>query len=295
MALLRRLTRTFDTLSRQHLDGRSLYGARGEEYASQFLEGPAILSRVTNPLIPASGTRRYPLEADFLVSTQGNLFCIEVKRYKGRITSGVGPSGNVDDSVIVQERIGRYGERLPPRTHPNPLKKTRSFIHQLKTFLGETVDARFRGLFIIAVVAFVEEADIRAISDAQAGIIAVRDLPAFFHRHAHPTFARTPSSWIVEGLQRVPTSDLIVTTDEEPFKGFLADEALVFERRDGGTERSGLFSDVDTLTVHLIDGQVQTFAAARGSVRMTDFQGRLQAHTLRNIVRIVVGGANKRG
>ncbi|MBA2394865.1 MAG: NERD domain-containing protein [Ktedonobacteraceae bacterium] len=100
MSLLRRLTRALDTTAQLQLDHRSLFGALGEEYASRFLEGPGIVSRVTNPVLPISNGRKNPPEADFLVYTRGNLFCIEVKHYKGRITGGV------DDTTILQEKTG---------------------------------------------------------------------------------------------------------------------------------------------------------------------------------------------
>jgi hypothetical protein len=327
MSLLRRLSRALETGSSLQLDGRSLFGAQGEEYASKYLDGPMILSRVTNPIIPPSHQQRYHLESDFLVYAYGNLFCIEIKRYKGRITyapreqqdgvagrswsyrfsptrqgSSVGPT----DAMILQEKTGKYGEPLPPRTHSNPLKKTKAFIRPLKTYLGDHVDERFRTLFIIAVAAFVEEADISTIHSLDAGMIYVHELPTFLQQHAHPRFAQTPSRWIAEGIQQIPTSDLVVTTDNQPFKGFIMDEALVFKKRDGGIEqipyaairsvwlqRTWLFSDYDHMTIFFANGSFQEFECVSGSVQMNNFTGERQVHKLRNINKIVVGRANK--
>jgi len=326
MSLLRRLSRALDTLSRPQLDGRSLFGALGEEYASQFLDGPSIVSRVINPIIPGSDQRRNPFESDFLVYTQGNLFCVEVKRYKGRITyaqasshSALGEYGrshprsfvqknanNIDDSKIVQEKTGNYGESLPPRTHPNPLRKTKAFIRVLKDYLVDNIDPRFRTLFVIPVVAFVEEADISAIHSFDTGMIYVRELPAFFQRCAHPTFARNPSRWVAEGIQKLPTSDLVVTTNGDPFKGFITDQMLIFKRKDGGVEqlpyqniravwmqRTWLFSDFDKMTVFFSQGHFQEFECASGVIHVTSFSGERQTHKLRNVNKIVVGRTNK--
>jgi hypothetical protein len=327
MSLLRRFSRALDTLSRPQLDGRSLFGALGEEYASQFLDGPAIVSRVMNPIIPATRERRNPLESDFLVYSLGNLFCIEVKRYKGKITYASKPGsdfsggrdeisrpGNmqqrgfelIDESTIVQEKTGKYGERLPARTHPNPLKKTKLFIRQLKEYLGDTVDVRFRKLFIIPVVAFVEEADIQAIHSFEAGMIYVRELPTFLQRHAHPEFAHRPSRWVAEGIQRIPTSDLLLTTDDHPFKGFITDQLLSFIKRDGNVEHvpyagirsiwlehTWLFSDYDKMTIFFSEGHFREFECSQGVVHATDFSGERKTHKLRNVSKIIVGRANK--
>ncbi len=300
MSLLRRLIRALDTTSQLQLDHRSLFGALGEEYASRFLEGPGIVSRVTNPILPISDGRKNPPEADFLVYTRGNLFCIEVKHYKGQITGGV------DDTTILQEKTGNYGEHLSPKSHPHPLKTTKAFIWQLKSYLAETVDTRFQTVFIYAVAAFVESADLHAIHDLDAGIIYVKELPAFFQNHTNLHFARNPSRWIAEGIQHLPTSDLIMTTNEHPFKGFLTDQLLTFKKRDGTLERltyseirsihlqrTGLFSDYDHMTVLFTDGHFRDFECASGNIHFTNFSGEQQVHKLRNVKKIIVGRANK--
>jgi hypothetical protein len=316
MALLRRISRALETLSRPKLDGRSLFGAQGEEYASQVLEGPGIVSRVTNPIIPTTNGRSYPLEADFLVYTQGNLFCVEVKRYKGRITYLPKPridgalrdnrQSGWEDYDLLQEKIGKYGERLAPRTYSNPLKKTKTFIWHLKDYLGQHVDPRFRKVFVIPVVAFVEEADISAIHSLDEGMIWVQELPTFFEQQRHPKYARSPSRWIAEGIQQVPTSDLVVTTDHHPFKGFIRGETFVFQTRSEGVQRlpyahirsiwlrhTWLFSDYDPMTIFLTDGSFREYECTGGSVQMIGFDSERHTHQLRNVEKIVIGRANK--
>jgi hypothetical protein len=307
MSLLRRFSRALETLSRPHLDERSLFGAQGEASVSQLLDGPAILSRVMNPIIPPYNGRTYALESDFLVYTQGNLFCIEIKRYKGRISYVSGVPNAQYTPALLQEKTGKYGERFAPTTHPNPLKKTRTFIWHLKNYLAEQVDARFRKVFIIPVVAFGEEADICAIHSLEDGMIAVSELPTFFERHRNLKYTRNPSHWIMKGMQQVPTSDLVLTTDHHPFKGFLAGNDFVFDTRDGGTQcfpyariRSirlhhiWLFSDYDPMTIFFTDGPFQEFECIGGIVQMTDLSDKPHQHRLRNVEKIVIGRANKR-
>jgi hypothetical protein len=186
------------------------------------------------------------------------------------------------------------------------LKTTKAFIQQLKSYLAETVDTRFRTLFIYAVAAFVESADIRAIHNLDRGIISVQELPAFFQNHTNLNFTRTPSRWIAEGIQHLPTSDLIVTTREHPFKGFLTDQFFTFKKRDGTIERlayseirsihlqrTGLFSDYDQMTVFFTDERFRDFECASGDIHFTNFSGERQVHKLRNVKKVVVGRANK--
>jgi hypothetical protein len=85
----RRVCRALETLSRPRLDERALYGAQGEAEASRVLALAPVLSQVMNPIIPASNGRTRILESDVLAYVQGNLFCIEIKRWKGRISYDV--------------------------------------------------------------------------------------------------------------------------------------------------------------------------------------------------------------
>jgi hypothetical protein len=112
-------------------------GALGEQYAAQIIydsEG----SWIRNPIIPHPTKPGFTLEADFLVYTRGNLFCVEIKNYKGRISyapkyravqveqRGIFGSRYVpqtvidgyDDSRILQEKVGNYGEASSPRSTP---------------------------------------------------------------------------------------------------------------------------------------------------------------------------------
>jgi hypothetical protein len=71
----RRISRALETLSRPRLDERVFSGAQGEADASRVLALAPVLSQVMNPIIPAINGRTRTLESDFLVYTQGNLFC----------------------------------------------------------------------------------------------------------------------------------------------------------------------------------------------------------------------------
>jgi hypothetical protein len=141
------------------------------------------------------------------------------------------------------------------------------------------------------VVAFVEEADISAIHSLEDGLITVAELPTFFEKHRNLKYTRHPSRWIIKGIQQVPTSDLVQTTDHHPFKGFLAGNDFIFDTRDGGRQHfpsacihsielshTWLFSDYDPMTIFFTDGSFQEFECTGGTIHMTDLGGKSHLH-----------------
>lgn len=323
MSFLDRLTRAFSTLSQVELDDRSRFGALGEQYAAQVIhDGESFW--IHNPIIPHPTKPGYTLETDFLVYTRGNLFCVEIKTYKGRLsyppryrTVSIEQRGwrglravpqtardGYDDTRIVQEKVGNYGEGIFTTEHPNPLKKTRYFVHRLKDYLSKR-ETRFQRLHIIPVVGFADQTDISAIRSFETGMISVSELPAFFDRHTHPKFARNPSPWILEGLRWIPTWDLILTTKNEWINGIIQDRDLTFRGTDGRwyalpyatiqaitLHRTGLFSAHDQMTVQYTNGTTQVFQCAEGDIHLQRV-GEQKVHHLRNVNRIIVGVANK--
>lgn len=322
MSLFQRITRAFHTLSTVELDEQSRFGALGELYAEQILDdGQAIC--VNNPIVPHPTKPGLFLESDFLIYTRGSLFCVEIKHYKGRLfypTRGrVGqgsptrghlscpPLHGFDDSIIMQEKVGNYGEGIFLKEHRNPLKKTRYFIHHLKDYLG-TIDARCKKVFIIPIVGFSELADISAIYDFEAGMISTSQIPTFFDRHSGPTATSPPPSWLRSALYRVPTWDLILTTRHEWINGVITDRELLFRGTDRRShslpyralhaiilQRNGLFSAADQLTITDVRGHISSYSSIGGEVHLRRFGGESQTHQLRNVSQIVVGIANKLG
>jgi len=323
MSFLDRLTRAFSTLSQVELDDRSRIGALGEQYAAQVIhDGEGYW--IHNPIIPHPTKPGYTLETDFLVYTRGNLFCVEIKSYKGRISyvpqyrtmqaeqrswfDGRSLPQTVfagsDDSRIVQEKVGNYGEGIFTKEHPNPLKKTRYFVHRLKDYLGQR-DARFQRLHIIPVVGFADHTDISAIRSFETGMISVSELPAFFERHTHPKFAAAPSSWILAGVRSLPTWDLLLTTNNEWINGIIQDRDLTFRGTDGrwyalpyatiqaiSLQRARIFSSHDQMRVQYTNGSTHVFECVSGDIHLQRV-GERQVHHLRNVNRIIVGVANK--
>jgi hypothetical protein len=209
-----------------------------------------------------------------------------------------------DDSRILQEKVGNYGEAIFTRDYPNPLKKTRYFLHRLKGYLSAR-DARFQRLHILPVVGFADHADISPVHSFETGMVYVSELPAFFEQHTHPRFARSPSPWILQGLQQVPTWDLILTTNNVWMNGIIQERELTFREANGrwctlpyaslstiSLQRTGLFSAYDQMTVQYTNGSTQVFQCVGGEIHLQRV-GERQVHHLRNVNKIIVGVANK--
>lgn len=304
MSILQRLTRAWQTLSPIELDEQSRFGILGELRAERFLMDEQSLC-LTNPILPHPSKPGLFLESDLLLFTQGNLFCIEIKTYKGRLFYPYVPGVGFDDSRLLQEKMGKYGEGIFTKEHRNPLKKTKSFIYHLKNYLG-AIDGRGKRLYIYPVVGFSDQTDISAIYNFQAGMISLGHLPAFFEAHRDPARPLTPPSWLRPIFAQIPTWDRILTTGGEWINGVLLDRELVFQdvekqvRRlpyanlDTVTlQRTGLFSAHDALSVRYLSGQMAAFQSVRGEVHLRRFSNEVQTHRLRNVSQILVGLANK--
>jgi len=298
MSLWRRLQRALDTAPSIELDEGSRFGADGEEDAERVLAGTGG-GVIRNPVLPHPRKPGAVLESDFLLYAQGCLFIVEIKSLRGRISFAPADGvGTPDRTRIVQAKPGNYGEGIFYKEYPNPLAKTRSFIHHLRDYLAH-IDPRFRGLTMVPVVGFSAVSDVSAVHSFEEGMLCVSEIPTFVAARATARSGAPPPGWVVEGLARVPTWDRVQTTRGEWINGVLVDEAFVFQEPDSGLcgvpyaevleiglARRGWLSDWDDLVVVRTGGRVQHGRCAGGEVRLEHF-GELQHHRLRNLRRIV--------
>lgn len=304
MSLIQRVTRAFQTFSTIELDEQSRFGALGEWYAERILDDDQGMC-LTNPIIPHPSKPGLFLESDFLLFAQGNLFCVEIKTYRGRISYPPVPGVGFDESRILQEKVGNYGEALFAKEHRNPLKKTKYVLHHLKEYLCK-IDPRCRKLYIYPVVGFSELADIRAIYNFEAGMISTAHIPAFIEHHRDPTKPVQPPPWLRHVFSQIPTWDRIITTRGEWINGVLLDKDLVFQSPERhvcrlpyqnldrvALQRSGWLSAYDQLTVTYLGGQTASFKSVKGELHLRRFGNELQTHQLRNVSHILPGVANK--
>jgi|GEM_PF-1177252 len=320
MSTWRRLVRVLDALSNIKQDEVSVYGAEGEEQAREFLAEEGYYS-FFNRIIPHPQKRGAFLETDAIIYGEGNVFCVEVKRLKGKIyfptkskvvkvnkrflfwnyeTEEVVADG-YDTSRIVKAKVGNYGEGMFYKEFANPLGKTRYYIHHLKQFLS-VIDQRFSHLFIIPVVGFSDtESDISAIHSMEEGLVYISEIPEFIRQHRNERFAKLPSQWIVDGLGWVPTWDRILTRKNEWIQGVILDDTFRCTLPDGGVysipyseveciyvTRQGSLSDHDGLRILRVSGQTEVLKSSKGQVNI-DKAGEHQIHKLRNINQIRIG------
>ena len=320
MGTWRRLIRSLDALSNIRLDEVSAYGAEGEEQAQGFLAEEGYYS-FFNRIIPHPQKQGVFLETDAIIYGEGNVFCVEIKRYKGRIYFP--PKSKVvkvskkflfwdyetektvfdgyDNSRIVKAKEGNYGEGVFYKEFANPLGKTRYYIHHLKQFLSK-IDQRFSRLFIIPVVGFSDtESDISAIRSLEEGLVYISEIPEFIRQHRNERFAASPSQWIIDSLGQVPTWDRILTRENEWIQGVILDNAFSCTLLNGrkysipykevksiSITRQGTLSDHDTVRILQVNGKTEVLASSKGQVNI-DKAGERQTHKLRNINQVRIG------
>lgn len=305
--LFRRLSRALDTRERVHVDERSLVGDQGEQYVARIIADYVNKQGGTwlrGPLLFPTPTRSgYPQgEKDFLVYTEGNLFCVEVKRWRGRVFYRDGAG----DAELLREKLRNHGEALFLDSQKDPLRGTRWFISALKEQTSRA-ERRFGGLKLIPVVAFVRfhDTDISAIHSMQGGMIYAEELPQLFTWHRHPQFAQRPSQWIMHTVQYlIPSWDWVVTTRNEMVGGILTDQQLRFRNRDGHMQNlsfssiqsirwmRGGFSPYDEMQVFFTDGSHQTLYPTSGALAIQRYDERY-TFKMRNVQELIVGISNK--
>jgi Nuclease-related domain len=325
MSMIHRLVRAFETASNVELSEKDRGGMWGEQQAEYIIDDGQHGCYIRNPIIPHPRKPGIYFESDFLVYTQGTLYCVEIKNYRGKVyypacykTTYVRKGWFIfkrtipqkvfthyDYSKIVQEKIGFHGEGPVTREMPNPLLKTQRYIEDLKQYLYR-IDPRMQSLPIYPVVGFAEKTDISAIRDFDEGILSIPELPNFFEKYSNPKVSRTPTPWIMQALHQIPTWDRVLTTGDDWINGTIKDKTLSFTCEDGhkynipytqihmiSLQRKGNFSSYDDLVITYLNGTHKSFRCVSGEVHLQRFQGEQQTHKLRNVQKITVGVANK--
>lgn len=291
MALWDRLFRLLSNFGQQQLDPRILAGVQGEEYATEIIRSTNPHCHVPNAIAPSVHPGGWVCETDHIVLSEGTIFVVEVKNYKGRLLWADDKRSN-----LLQIKSGRYGESIAPKRLKNPAHQARGFVHPAKQYLARACDRRFEHLRIEAVGAFTRNGDISAIHSFEDGLVYVDELPALFSMRRNERFANRPSEWIVTGLEALPRLDVVRTAEGHHFRGFLQGSHLQYrgpEQQEYGwewrqiewiyLERSGVFSSHDKVILQLRSGRRVESQAVQGIVRVLDLEGQLSEHKLSNL------------
>jgi hypothetical protein len=136
-------------------------------------------------------------------------------------------------------------------------------------------------------------------------MVYISEIPEVIKYHRNEKFANSPSTWIVNGLNKIPTWDKILNRTNEWINGIIVGDEFNFKTTDG-TQHSVPYKDIisisisrkllsafDEVKVLSIDGKNNTFSCDDGQINLDRF-GEHQIHKLRNINEIRVGTGNLR-
>ena len=128
------------------------------------------------------------------------------------------------------------------------------------------------------------------------------ELQAFIEANANRRFAARPSRWIIDGLQRVPRPDVIVTVAGDPLRGFLTHTHLALKIAEGQPvmipfsqilevrlSRAGRFSDHETVLVVLRNGKEESYTSIGGTIQFRTLHGMVTTRHLHNLISIFPG------
>lgn len=303
MSLLARIGRALQSPRRIPVDGAKSYGAGGEEMTRCVLDGTGYYVRY-NPVVPHPERPGGFLETDAIVYGEGSLFCVEAKRYRGRLAWSYRQDGKRD---LLKYKTGNYGEGIFEESHPDPLARTKFFISQLKRTLAEE-DERFGRLYFHPVVAFAgDEGKISEVHCFEDGYVTLGELPAFIHSWRNERFADRRSRWIVDGLEGLPGWDRVIDRQGVEHYGVLGGQGVTLldgpgckrfvgyeELKELRMRHGGAFSGFDGVEAFTPAGDCLGLQSAFSSVELDSFD-RCYRHRLRDVNRVMVGTQSLRG
>ncbi|WP_457570162.1 nuclease-related domain-containing protein [Desulfurobacterium sp.] len=317
MSIFRKFIKGFDFSKPPGKSFRSRYGEAAEDYLRSILSKSGYVYYF-NKLIPGKKNYKWFGEIDAVIYGEGNIYCVEVKRYKGTIAFPQKvkvitkkslffkreveiESEEVDYSKIVVYRNTDDYENLKP--HPNPMLRTKYRARKLKEYLISR-DRRFIKVAFIPVVAFCDgDSDISRIHSFDKGFIYISEILDFINFHKNEKFAGIYQSWIKDGIESLPTWDYIRNTEGEWIYGELVEDEFSCKTLEGDIYRIP-YCDVKAIFVHdfdshyllvvrKLDGRSEEIPATKGKVKINNFDC-VHEFSLKHIKEIYVGTKNFR-
>ncbi len=288
MKLFRRFLRLFSTVGS---DPKRVFGTAGEEYVVGVLSSLGYCLFV-NRIIPHPYKPHRYIESDVVVYSDSCVFCVEVKRYRGRVFK-------VEDGIVQETECKAYergrGKVYRAKRLKDPMVQSRFFTRTLREMLVSQ-DDRFRRINFIPVVVFLEEADVSSIHSFERGVIYAYELPDFIRSHLR---SGGSYDWVVKALEGLKGFDVVVDRSGFGIKGLIVGDVFKCESRSGRVEENlslvklieimpgGLFSSCDKVRLTRKDGFKEEFCCVDGYVDIDVF-GERRRYFLRNILSVVV-------
>jgi len=303
------------------LDNQGHYGAEAFSHKGR-LEGRRTLMESQqyawfDLIVP--GRDGNPFSIPAVIWAEGSVFVVDFRRWKGSLCFQPVKAPvkvkkkflwwdyeateekvvGTDHTRILKEKEGNYGEDTFYSTMKNPLGRPKAFLHALKDWLGRS-EPRWRRLHLYPVVAFIgDEVDLGEVRSIDAGIVLLEDMPELVRHRRDERFAASPSRWICDGLDSLPSWDRLVTRTGDVFQGRIIEPTIGIETNHGDdlaripeiewidVNRNGIFSERDDLVIHFRDGSETHAWCQWKSLHIDDGHGPIE-HKVRNLSRVVI-------
>lgn len=267
-------------------DGRHIFGQAGEEYAKNKLSHFGYHLFFNRILPHPKNPSRY-IESDIIVYSDDYIFCIEVKRFRGKVF--------FTDGGIIQETHRAFERRYRgyrAKKIKDPMVQSTLFTKTLKySLIGK--DSRFKKIHFVPVVAFSEEADISSIHSFGDGILYVSELPDFIQSCLKKN---DKYEWVVKAFESLKGFDYIINRNGFTTMGIILNKNFECRSVDKvfslpyaqikkiNVKRGGLFSKCDKITILKKNSEVENLCCMDGYILINIF-GNKQKHFLKNILK----------
>ncbi len=283
--LKNRIKRVFLSLKNTDPDNRHIFGYKAEKYVEDMLlkAGMPVFS---NKILKHPKLKSRYIESDIILYSGSSVFCIEIKRLKGKIFHS--------KDGIVQENYKPFARRYQgyrAKRIKDPKKQSGLFCNQLKKYLTNKSE-RFGHIRFIPVAVFSQEADISQIHSKQEGILYIDELIGFIKSHTKQN--ETEQERVVKELEKLKGFDIVINRKGLPVMGFIQNEIFECLCKNGvfsinfssiksiDIKRSSFLSAYDDITINLKNGQTEHKKCLEGHISFDSF-GNKQKHFLRNI------------
>ncbi len=271
-------------------DSKHNFGHMAEKYVRNMLL-TTDMHIFTNKIIKYQKSKSRYIESDIILYSGNTVFCIEVKRLKGKIFS-VGGS-------IVQEKHKSFEKRFhnyQAKKIKNPVTQSAFFTKTLKRHLMER-DRRFKDITFLSVVVFSKEVDMSSVHDFDGGVLYIDELLEFIYKHTDKNV--TNQDWVIRALDNLKGFDILINRNNLDILGLIVGDRFQCLGKNGAVSipysniksisitRKTFFSSFDSIEIIKKDGKTLSIPCYEGSVSINTFD-EIQSHFLRNINRIYI-------
>ncbi len=287
---LHRVKRVFLALKNINPDTKHIFGQKAELYVKNMLlqlNKPMF----TNKILRHPKLKSRYIESDIILICGNFVFCIEIKRLKGKIFAS--------KNGIIQENYKQFTRRYQgyrAKTIKNPQKQSQLFVKTLKRYLINK-DKRFLSVKFIPVAVFSYEADISEIHSFDDGIIYINELKEFIKAKSQESHQEY--EWIVKAIESLKGFDILINKNNLPLMGLIENDMLECTSKQGAfkadfseikqiiVKRNSVFSIGDELEIHFKNGNKAPVLCYEGCIVLNAFNG-IQKHFLRNLNKIYI-------